>query len=729
MVALARPHWAFDAETARAFLANIGDVHLASIIPDGPIEGRYFGDNIDAAISWAASRNAHAGIYWSTNLVAPSVTTKPTKRDITAARFVHVDIDPPKDGGGFDRAQVLAKLEALRCPPSFVIDSGGGVQAFWRLDGPAANLDAIEGINAQVRDLFGADACQNIDRLMRLPGSINWPNAKKRERGRTPALARMLSDDDGTFYEPDELRATFPPAKPRAPDVAQDLVAAPVNHLTADDLGLSDFHPARMMIERPAGNDRSTDVYECACEMIRAGCTDAQIIGVLLNPANLVSAHCYAQKNPHRAAARALQAAHQRQRVEPSSEHGAAVAAAMGIGAPVDAQAPSAPTLTATPYRGRDPASIPPRPWVYGRYLLRKTVTAVIAPGGVGKSSLMAGTAVSLATGQPLLGVTVWDRPQRVWLWNLEDDGDELARQIEAACMRFDISSDDFSDRLFVDSGLDGARLCTAVQDGRGVTILRPVIEALVAELTANRIDVLIVDPFVSSHQVDENDNSKIDAIAKAWAEVATRAFCSIVLVHHAKKLEGKKVTSEASRGGSSLTSATRSTMVLNRMTEDEAKAFGIKESDRRRYFNVGDDKHNRSPAGLVDWYFMDSVRLGNGGMEGGDSVGVATPWSPPSSGDMTPEQVRKLQVEVSRGSWREDTRSPSWAGHAVSTVMNLDPKEDRVRIVRLLRWCIETGALVKVQREDETRRPRQFIEVGVLVDPTSAPVETTVAE
>ena len=40
------------------------------------------------------------------------------------------------------------------------------------------------------------------------------------------------------------------------------------------------------------------------------------------------------------------------------------------------------PTITATPYVWRDPATIPPRSWVYGRYLLRGTVTAFVPPAG-----------------------------------------------------------------------------------------------------------------------------------------------------------------------------------------------------------------------------------------------------------------------------------------------------------------------------------------------------------
>lgn len=39
---------------------------------------------------------------------------------------------------------------------------------------------------------LGGDNCHNVDRLLRLPGTINMPNAKKRAAGRVPTLARII---------------------------------------------------------------------------------------------------------------------------------------------------------------------------------------------------------------------------------------------------------------------------------------------------------------------------------------------------------------------------------------------------------------------------------------------------------------------------------------------------------------------------------------------------------
>ena len=160
---------------SRFLVESVGhDIHLAWIIPDGgrgAFGGQWFGKDVDAAAAWAVTQNTQGrNVYWTVNVVRPGLHKKPRKTDIEASRFVHVDIDPPKDGSTFARGGALVKLEKLE--PAFVIDSGGGLQAFWRLDNRCEDLLLIEHINLQVRDLFSADACQNIDRLMRVPLSL-----------------------------------------------------------------------------------------------------------------------------------------------------------------------------------------------------------------------------------------------------------------------------------------------------------------------------------------------------------------------------------------------------------------------------------------------------------------------------------------------------------------------------------------------------------------------------
>ena len=377
--------------------------------------------------------------------------------------------------------------------------------------------------------------------------------------------------------------------------------------------------------------------------------------------------------------------------------------------------------IEATPYVWRDPTTLPLRPLVYGRWFLRGTVACVVAPGGAGKSTMLAGTALALVVGQPILGKHVWGGAKRVWLWNLEDDLDEMSRSIQAAALHHDIDRADLEGRLFVDSGMEGAGLCTATEEAGQFRLLSPVFDALIAELLRRGIDVLVVDPFVSSHEVDENANSKIDKIAKAWGRVAKAANCCIVLVHHTSKAGAGEVTALSSRGAVALINAARSTLVINRMSDDEAGRLGIPDQERRRYISVSDDKHNRAPAEKADWYQLASVDLGNGD-DGApsDNMAVATPWKLPDPFDnVSVHHLVAVQNAISAGQWRESAQSPDWAGKAVADVLalNIENKPDKARIQSLLREWISNRALVVVERDDKKREPRKWIEVGERAD------------
>jgi putative DNA primase/helicase len=71
--------------------------------------------------------------------------------------------------------------------------------------------------------------------------------------------------------------------------------------------------------------------------------------------------------------------------------------------------------IKATPYSWIAPETIPKRDFVYGKHLVRKFVSATVAPGGVGKSSLIVSETLAMISGQDLLGVHPSGR-YKVWL-------------------------------------------------------------------------------------------------------------------------------------------------------------------------------------------------------------------------------------------------------------------------------------------------------------------------
>lgn len=303
-----------DLAAARELFADLDQIHLVAINPadrDAWPLGRDFGTATEDAARWAAQVNADGwNVYWTVNSVRPGLEKKPAEKDMIAARFVHVDIDPPKDGSAWSRDEVLAALRAHRPEPSFVIDSGNGLQAFWRLSEPIENWQHAKDVNDQLRRHFGGDACHNIDRLMRVPGFVNYPDAKKTAGGRVPQLAGWVDADDGVVCELEQLRTSLPPVSPRAENAERKAAndsGAEWRHITPNDLGLGPFDSLRSAIEHPPGRDRSGDGVAVARLMATAKFADEQILGILLNPANAVSSHYLSQRDPRRAALRTLE--------------------------------------------------------------------------------------------------------------------------------------------------------------------------------------------------------------------------------------------------------------------------------------------------------------------------------------------------------------------------------------------------------------------------------------
>jgi hypothetical protein len=221
-----------DLDLAVAFLDQWepdGPWLLSAIKPDSrAIETQRFDDPEKMRI-WLGRHQGESNIYFSVNRARPGLNGRAKKQDIAYLLALHVDLDPPKEASASDlvavQAALRAKLEQATPPPSCVIFSGGGYQGFWRLDEPAlVNGNAAEAYNVALEQELGGDHCHNIDRVMRLPGTINLPDARKRALGRTAAVAALVYFDPDRLYHLDD----FSPARPNGAGIG-----ARTNHDTS----------------------------------------------------------------------------------------------------------------------------------------------------------------------------------------------------------------------------------------------------------------------------------------------------------------------------------------------------------------------------------------------------------------------------------------------------------------------------------------------------------------
>lgn len=178
---------------AEAFLRELGAPRvLCAIHPDtGQIKAATPRDR--QSLRGFLTTFAAWNLYFAVNRTRRPMTTKPKKIDVRFFDFVHVDIDPPTDVADLEAWQQATRATVKACafPPSFLWCSGNGIQALWRirepilLDSPAA-IALCERRNDGVARLFedGDTTTWNIDRVLRIPGTTNFPNATKRAAGR-----------------------------------------------------------------------------------------------------------------------------------------------------------------------------------------------------------------------------------------------------------------------------------------------------------------------------------------------------------------------------------------------------------------------------------------------------------------------------------------------------------------------------------------------------------------
>lgn len=670
---------------------------------DRPSSSAYFNlreEGVNEAVSFAANRSAAGDtIYVGANPRKPTTDPRGSANDtdVEIAAYHFADIDSADALEGLGR-----KLRAL--PPYFTLRTGtvphNRPHLYWLLDEPVRNMTAWTERQRGIAQSLGGDSVINPSRIMRLAGTVNFPAQHKVQRGYRVEIVTIRTefDDEREAVTPDEIAGAFPYTAVKdaydfntaAPQPGQTTLAAMAQQRAG-------VRPVDYIGAILAGDSWHNNYRDLVAHWISIGWTDAEI---LLTAPGLTLAG-YTVSDTERAVRQYIRSARDKFGVVEPTERSVEETKRVEE---------AAASFKATPFAWRDEAAIPPRKWLYGRHLLRKFLSVDIAGGGVGKSSLKIGEALAMASNRPVYGKEVFEGPLRVWLYNLEDPSEETERRLHAAAKRFAIKPEDVAGRLFVDSGRD--QPCVLAEETKdGVKIAVPMVEAIIAQIKARQIDVLVIDPFVSSHDVSENDNGAIDKVAKQWAKIADICDCSINLVHHVRKQNGAEATADSARGAKALTDAARSVHVFNKMSKDEAEAAGITPEEAGFIFRVQNDKANLAPPEKADWYRMNNTDLANG-----DQVGVACPWAWPDPFDgVSITHLRAVQTLIGNDEYREDVRAAKWVGKAVAEVLNLnlDDKASRKRVTNILKEWLRNGALEVVEIEDAHRKIRKQIIVG----------------
>ena len=296
---------------------------LSAFHPDGPwvltsiqpskksIEGFTFTPNEkDKAKKWIRDRDGKQNIYFHVNTPRSNVKRKKTNReDIHSVQWLHVDVDAEVGKPLEDELNRIRRLIDEDCPihhPTFIVFSGGGYQAFWRLeepiivDGDMAVAEEIARYNRQLEIVLGGDNCHNIDRIMRLPGTMNIPNAQKMKKGRVPVRSEVY------LYEPERIYSIshFTQAQPlqsKDGDIGNTVDIDTSNIERIDNVDYLDKWDVSERVKailvqgddpdepKKGDNSRSAWLFDVLCQLVRCKVPDDVIFSVVTDPTYEIS--------------------------------------------------------------------------------------------------------------------------------------------------------------------------------------------------------------------------------------------------------------------------------------------------------------------------------------------------------------------------------------------------------------------------------------------------------
>jgi RecA-family ATPase len=581
---------------------------------------------------------------------------------------------------GMTPEEIDKRLEQMRNPPTVVINSGHGRHLYWRLHEPedlsteAARRKLTEALTLACQHVSGDPGVCEVARLMRVPGSHNTKNGDN-----LPVEVLTCNEHE---YDLAELVDWWLEARPVMPAPAAVNGSGGNGHDPADPFAaFAGEYKAPIDVEARLAGMRyggagDTSIHatqlQCTGALLRQGIPLEDVVAQVLGATKRTAAGdarcagwdwraeeitiermCVDLINKDHDLAPCLPTALWERFQEIVAAGNKPKVARNGAGLHVRSYGNGQDKAEAKPEEERaeddgafslkwfkpiDPAKMPPRQFLYGRHYQRGTVSATVAPGGVGKTSIGMVEAVAMATARNLLGEQPKERC-RVWLHNGEDPIAELERRVVAVCQRYNIPQEELDGWLCITSGTQlGLKVANGYSE---LKIDAPLIDKVTNTIAKLGFDVFIVDPLVTLHNVPENDNGKMDTVVRIFTRIASVCNCAIDIAHHTRKLIAggsyDNVADDA-RGAAAVRDAVRSLRVLNIMSLAEAGKLMLDEFERLSYFRVDQGKANTSPpATKATWRKFENVELANG-----DHVGVVTAWEHPSAGGGMAEHERK---------------------------------------------------------------------------------------
>jgi len=175
--------------------------------------------------------------------------------------------------------------------------------------------------------------------------------------------------------------------------------------------------------------------------------------------------------------------------------------------------------------------------WLIEGLWTEEAVGIVSGQPKLGKTWLALDLALSVATGTPALDRYEVPRPGPVLLFAAEDPPKALRSRLEGLCSRRNLRIESIPVNLILASSL---RLDTLDDQAR-----------LAETVSRYRPRLLVLDPFVRLHRIDENRALEVSGVLAYLRQLQREEHVAILVVHHARKAGAESAQAGLSLRGS----------------------------------------------------------------------------------------------------------------------------------------------------------------------------------
>lgn len=525
-----------------------GPWNVAAIVPDhGLTAAATFTDPAELK-SWLAKRAGTANLHYSANGSASPTgrSGRLLKSDLDQPSHLAVDIDLDKLPATHPLASLpleQRKVQTIRAlesypepgPPTAIVDSGGGLQAVWAVEG--MSVDEVERANKLLVERLGGDpGTWDAAHLMRLPGTINLPNKVKRGRGRVPVETKLVFSEPRNRYISLEVPLAAASQKAAAIEFGPPEGVENLESLGLDDRVTAIVRDGRLEARKEVDDSRSAWLFDAVCGLLRHGLAPEQVLGVITDPRWRISESILERPDADAYAQRTIANALARIRMEPN-EGWPEIEAAEPVAAP-------ARSTRFRRYSVFDLTSLPPPAWLVANMVPQGALVQLYGRRKSNKTFVTLDLCLCVATGRPFHGAEV--RRGRVTYVIGEGGGARFGDRVLAWCRHNKVDPKD------LEGWLNVVPMRVAVDSPDDLK------DFLAAD--ADPCDLVVFDTVARSMNGDENSTADMNRFVKGLDRVREHYSGAVLVVHHSGKDEGKQ-----GRGSTALPGAVDSTIKVSK--------------------------------------------------------------------------------------------------------------------------------------------------------------------